>query len=139
MTFGYPFDPLTAQLQQLSNQISQLQTQQSQPQIPITTPKPQSYQALTAQGIEPIKNMDMPPNSSAIILDTSSTDAETIFTFVSTDSTGTKTIRRYKAFEFSDTTPGPEYTSKEDFEKFKESITATLNSINDKLNHRKGQ
>lgn len=119
------------QMQQLINQMNALQgmkqasIQQSQPSV---QPTPQSIQIPTVHGLEAAKNVNLPPSSSAIIMDAD----DIIFNVIITDSNGVKTLKRYRGVEIEDeSTPAPvDYVTKNEFK----SLSDKVNNLMDKLN-----
>ena len=118
------------QLQALSNQLSALS------QTPVAPPPPavlqptaqQSIQIPTVHGLEAAKNVNLPPSSSAIIMDAD----DIIFNVIITDSNGVKTLKRYRGVEIEEeSTQSPvDYVTKNEFK----SLSDKVNSLMDKLN-----
>ena len=122
-----------AQLQALSNQIAALSQTPHQAIVPQTpavtqTNMQQSIQIPTVHGLDAAKNVNLPPSSSAIIMDAD----DIIFNVIITDSNGIKTLKRYRGVEIEEeSTPAPiDYVTKTEFQ----SLSDKVNSIADKLN-----
>ena len=119
-----PQNAWNQQLQSLVNQANALQNmQQVAPQ-----PVQQSIQIPTVHGLDAAKNINLPPSSSAIVMDAD----DIIFNVIITDSNGIKTLKRYRGVEIEEeSTPAPiDYVTKNEFK----SLSDKVNSLYDKIN-----
>ena len=88
---------------------------QFMPQIQVPQPQPQSIQYVN--DIKSAEAFQMPPNSSAILMDANLSR----FYMKQTDASGVATIKSYD-FKEAEAEKAPEYVTKAEFEKFKQTM-----------------
>ena len=123
----YNYGPQNAWNQQLQSLVNQANALQNMQQV-APQPVQQSVQIPTVHGLEAAKNVNLPPSSSAIIMDAD----DIIFNVIITDSNGVKTLKRYRGVEIEEeSTQSPvDYVTKNEFK----SLSDKVNSLMDKLN-----
>lgn len=119
--YSIPYNPYMSSYSQLY-QMQQAQAQQPQPQ-------PQQNTSITwVNGIEGAKGYMLPPNSSALLMDSDSTR----FYIKTTDSAGMGSIKAYRFEEISDNATGDdssEYVKKSDIGKYIEEYFNSVGGI----------